>query len=123
MNRNSAPASLAQVAKYDNPYDAAKALVAHGYKLWLQHETRTDDITAVILFLDWAKEQPKGRPSAQQAGTGAAEGGAPQQAQQPPVVVRQMSRALSRSASARRSTSSKRTSSDTGGFSSVALLS
>lgn len=40
------------VASHDNPYDAAKALVTTAYKLWLQKETRTDDISAVILFLD-----------------------------------------------------------------------
>lgn len=41
------------VNKHDNPYDAAKALVAQAYKLWLQKETRTDDISAVVLFFDW----------------------------------------------------------------------
>ena len=40
------------VASHDNPYDAAKALVTTAYKLWLQKETRTDDISAVVLFLD-----------------------------------------------------------------------
>ena len=47
----SAPLLLppAQVAKHDNPYDACKALVSQAYKLWLQKETRTDDISAVVL--------------------------------------------------------------------------
>lgn len=40
------------VARHDNPYDAAKALVAQAYKLWLQKETRTDDITCVVIFFD-----------------------------------------------------------------------
>jgi hypothetical protein len=41
------------VSRFDNPYDGAKALVAQAYKLWLQHETRTDDITALVIFFDW----------------------------------------------------------------------
>jgi serine/threonine protein phosphatase PrpC len=42
-----------QVSRHDNPYDAAKALVAQAYKLWLQKETRTDDITVIVLAFDW----------------------------------------------------------------------
>jgi cGMP-dependent protein kinase 2 len=67
-----------QVLKHDDPYDAAKALTAQAYKLWLQKETRTDDISAVIIFLDWA------------APAGAAEGAAlplqatPPQGDEPP---------------------------------------
>ena len=44
------------MGKYNNPYDAAKALVAQAYKLWLQKETRTDDVSCVILFLDWPQQ-------------------------------------------------------------------
>lgn len=53
------------VALFDNPYDAAKALVAQAYKLWLQKETRTDDITAVVLFLDWQQDNEQ-HPQKQQ---------------------------------------------------------
>ena len=41
------------VSKFDNPFDAAKAVVASAYKMWLQKETRTDDISAVVIFFDW----------------------------------------------------------------------
>eukprot|EP00887_Chlorella_sp_A99_P007620 scaffold20.g7620.t1 len=40
------------VQNHDSPFDAAKAIVATAYKLWLQKETRTDDITAAVLFFD-----------------------------------------------------------------------
>ena len=60
---------LLQVSRHDNPYDAAKALVAQAYKLWLQKETRTDDITAIVLFLDWEQqEQQQQQQQAQRQG-------------------------------------------------------
>jgi hypothetical protein len=37
------------VGKYDDPQEAAMAIVAESYRLWLQHESRTDDITAIII--------------------------------------------------------------------------
>jgi len=40
------------VSKFTCPYEAARALVAEAYKLWLYFEVRTDDITAIVLFLD-----------------------------------------------------------------------
>ncbi|KAL4452158.1 hypothetical protein ABPG75_007820 [Micractinium tetrahymenae] len=48
--------AVEMVAKHDNPYDAAKALVAQAYKLWLQKETRTDDITCAVIFFDHEQE-------------------------------------------------------------------
>lgn len=38
-----------QVDKYQDPQKAAIALVCEAYRLWLQYETRTDDITAVVI--------------------------------------------------------------------------
>lgn len=55
-----------------DPYEAARALVSQAYKLWLQRETRTDDITAVVLLFDWPKEE-EGEAAEQQ----------PEQQQQP----------------------------------------
>ncbi|GBG30816.1 Protein phosphatase 2C and cyclic nucleotide-binding/kinase domain-containing protein [Hondaea fermentalgiana] len=40
------------VAKFDDPYEAARALVTESYKLWLHYEVRTDDITAIVIFTE-----------------------------------------------------------------------
>lgn len=64
------------MAQHSSPADAAKALVAQAYKLWLQRETRTDDISAVVLFFDWTSG------SAEVAG--AASASAPASARQQP---------------------------------------
>ncbi|CAH0486809.1 unnamed protein product [Peronospora farinosa] len=40
------------VKKYDNPSEACHALVEEAYNRWLQFEVRTDDITAICIFLD-----------------------------------------------------------------------
>ncbi|GFH20426.1 hypothetical protein HaLaN_17543, partial [Haematococcus lacustris] len=39
------------VSKFDDPQEAALSVVAESYRLWLQHETRTDDITMVVVHL------------------------------------------------------------------------
>lgn len=79
-----------QVARHDNPYDAAKALVAQAYKLWLQKETRTDDITCVVIFFD--HEQDASDMSG--GNTTAAAGAAAQEPTQstPPQAVEPSSR-------------------------------
>ena len=43
------------VAKYDDPLDACRAVVAKSYDLWMATEERTDDITMIALFLDDVK--------------------------------------------------------------------
>ena len=43
---------LLQVNKYDDCQQGAIALVCEAYRLWLQYETRTDDITAAIIRFD-----------------------------------------------------------------------
>jgi serine/threonine protein phosphatase PrpC len=40
------------VAKFDDPFEAARVIVAESYKLWLQYEVRTDDISAIVIFLE-----------------------------------------------------------------------
>jgi serine/threonine protein phosphatase PrpC len=45
----SSQAVIDMVQKFDDLQDAANALVAESYRLWLQYETRTDDITITIL--------------------------------------------------------------------------
>ncbi|KAF5748558.1 Phosphatase 2c putative isoform 1 [Tripterygium wilfordii] len=39
------------VAKYTDPRDACAAIVAESYRLWLQYETRTDDITVIVVHI------------------------------------------------------------------------
>jgi len=39
-------------AKYDNPIEACRAVVAESYELWLEYELRTDDISIICMFLD-----------------------------------------------------------------------
>ncbi|KAL5768782.1 hypothetical protein ACOSP7_015327 [Xanthoceras sorbifolium] len=40
------------VAKYKDPRDACAAIVAEAYRLWLQYETRTDDITVIVVHIN-----------------------------------------------------------------------
>lgn len=40
------------VKKFDDPAAACEALVEEAYARWLQFEVRTDDITAICIFLD-----------------------------------------------------------------------
>mmetsp|Transcript_14227 Transcript_14227/g.21889 ORF Transcript_14227/g.21889 Transcript_14227/m.21889 type:complete len:1025 (-) Transcript_14227:284-3358(-) len=39
-------------AKFNDPLEACKAVVAEAYELWLQYELRTDDITMICIFID-----------------------------------------------------------------------
>ena len=41
----------------NGPLDACKAVVAESYRLWLQYEVRTDDITMITLRIDDFKEK------------------------------------------------------------------
>lgn len=47
----SSQAVVDMVVKYPDPHEAAKAIVEESYRLWLQYETRTDDITIIIVHL------------------------------------------------------------------------
>lgn len=40
------------VNQFDNPLSACQNVVAEAYRLWLQYEIRTDDITMICIFLD-----------------------------------------------------------------------
>jgi hypothetical protein len=41
-----------QVAKFKDARDACAAIVAESYRLWLQYETRTDDITVIVVHVN-----------------------------------------------------------------------
>ena len=53
-----------QVSRYEDPQEAAIALVVQSYHLWLSYETRTDDITAIVIMLE-AVDAPKVAPATQ----------------------------------------------------------
>ncbi|XP_023004729.1 protein phosphatase 2C and cyclic nucleotide-binding/kinase domain-containing protein-like isoform X2 [Cucurbita maxima] len=40
------------VAKHKDPRDACAVIVAESYRLWLQYETRTDDITVIVVHVN-----------------------------------------------------------------------
>ncbi|XP_052191223.1 probable protein phosphatase 2C 35 isoform X2 [Diospyros lotus] len=40
------------VARYADPRDACSAIAAESYRLWLEHESRTDDITIIIVHIN-----------------------------------------------------------------------
>ena len=45
-----------QISKYDDPQEAALAVVIEAYRLWLQYEVRTDDITIIVARVEGLKE-------------------------------------------------------------------
>ena len=49
------PGSL-QISKYEDPQEAAIAVVVEAYRLWLQYEVRPDDITIIIARVEGLKE-------------------------------------------------------------------
>jgi len=50
-------------AKFADPLEACRAVVAEAYELWLQYELRTDDITMICMFLDEVAPGPDRRGS------------------------------------------------------------
>jgi len=57
------------ILKFTEPLDACRAVVAEAYRLWLQYEVRTDDITMIVAFIDGGAgtadvEMPETPPSA-----------------------------------------------------------
>lgn len=55
--------ACAQVSAFDDPHEACLSVVAESYRLWLNYETRTDDITMIVLQfsgLDTPQRPPPG---------------------------------------------------------------
>ncbi|XP_039123788.1 protein phosphatase 2C and cyclic nucleotide-binding/kinase domain-containing protein [Dioscorea cayenensis subsp. rotundata] len=48
----SSQAVVDMVDKFKDPRDACAAVVAESYRLWLQYETRTDDITIIVVHIN-----------------------------------------------------------------------
>ncbi|XP_030507831.2 probable protein phosphatase 2C 35 isoform X1 [Cannabis sativa] len=47
----SSQAVVNMAARYTDPRDACAAIAGESYKLWLEHESRTDDITIIIVHI------------------------------------------------------------------------
>ncbi|GFY98372.1 protein phosphatase 2C and cyclic nucleotide-binding/kinase domain-containing protein [Actinidia rufa] len=56
---------ISMVAKYKDPRDACAAIVAESYKLWLQYETRTDDITVIVVHISGLTDTSVGQSASQ----------------------------------------------------------
>lgn len=39
------------MARYTDPQDACAAIAGESYKIWLEHENRTDDITIILVHI------------------------------------------------------------------------
>eukprot|EP00798_Chlamydomonas_sp_ICE-L_P004753 gene4753-34503_t len=60
LSRTTCGFSMSLVSKFEDPQEACLSVVAESYRLWLQHETRTDDITMMVLqFMGLEDEAPK----------------------------------------------------------------
>ena len=46
-------------AKFKDPLEACRAVVAEAYELWLQYELRTDDITIICIFIDKVQQDKR----------------------------------------------------------------
>mmetsp|Transcript_841 Transcript_841/g.1435 ORF Transcript_841/g.1435 Transcript_841/m.1435 type:complete len:1104 (+) Transcript_841:45-3356(+) len=46
------------LAKFKDPIEAAKYVVSEAYRLWLQYDERTDDITIIVLYFDDIRPVP-----------------------------------------------------------------
>jgi serine/threonine protein phosphatase PrpC/CRP-like cAMP-binding protein len=64
------------VARYADPLEACKAIVNAAYNMWLQYEVRTDDITAIIFYIDEVAKHSTVFNSTSSFFTGAEEKGA-----------------------------------------------
>ena len=46
---------IEMLAKFSDPIEAAKHVVAEAYRLWLTYDDRTDDITMIVLYFEDVK--------------------------------------------------------------------
>ncbi|CAI5515427.1 unnamed protein product [Closterium sp. Naga37s-1] len=74
------------VARHNDPFAACEEIVAESYRLWLQYETRTDDITIIIVHID--TEMPDSTLEAVQQGAARTTStGVPLPPPTPPLVL------------------------------------
>ncbi|KAL6657483.1 hypothetical protein ACP70R_005263 [Stipagrostis hirtigluma subsp. patula] len=75
------------VAMYQDPREACSAIAAESYKLWLQHENRTDDITIIIVHIrDSENSGPAGSDKVDCSSSGASIALHPMQSEIPVFV-------------------------------------
>lgn len=48
------------MASHEDPQEAAISLVTEAYRLWLTYETRTDDISAIVVMMDHLDQSASG---------------------------------------------------------------
>ena len=65
---------------YSDPLDACRCLVGEAYKRWMKREERTDDITAIVAFIEAPPDAPRAAAPAlaPEAEAAAKHGGVPQ---------------------------------------------
>ena len=51
------------VVTFSSPLEACRAILAESYRLWLQFDVRTDDITMILAWLDSDTAGPAPRPA------------------------------------------------------------
>ena len=58
------------IGQYEEPLAACRATVAEAYRLWLQFDVRTDDITMILAFIDFQKKtKVDAKPGAKSRGS------------------------------------------------------
>ena len=55
------------VALHEDPLAASRAVVAESYRLWLQFDVRTDDITMILTFIDFERKTKSAQGAALKA--------------------------------------------------------
>jgi len=50
-------AVVEMVSQYSDPAEACHAVVAMSYKLWLEREERSDDITMIVIYVNGSAEE------------------------------------------------------------------
>lgn len=72
------------ICKFDDPLEAAKYVVQQSFRLWLQYEVRTDDITIIIITFD--SYTPGKSPAREAPRNGEKSGNVPVRAQRNSLV-------------------------------------
>lgn len=58
------------VAKFTDPIEAAKQVLAESYRLWLTFDERTDDITMIIIYFDDFKQSSSSASTSSSSSSG-----------------------------------------------------
>ena len=72
------------VLRFTSPLEACHAVVAESYRLWLQYDVRTDDITMILAWLDHEYKGAAPRAPSEEEADGRPEDGLHQGAREHP---------------------------------------